>query len=95
MYPESIPVYAPGVFRRGAAKAFALKAEEQVDADLTIDAAGLHTLRGRVYDGTDRHLPSGLILQLQEAGSTDIARFVEGEEEARFRFMTCPPGSMC
>ena len=95
VWPEIIPVYAPGVFRRDEAKVFALEAEEQVDTDLTIDTAGLHLLQGRVYAGSDRHVPSGVIAQLREA----IQRIPRASRRARqtvcFRFTTCRPESMC
>ncbi len=92
LYPEMILVYTPGVFRRGAAKVFALEAEDQVEADLTIDTAGLHTLRGRAYVGKDGHVPSGLILELREAGSADMARSAEGEADGSFQLHDLPAG---
>lgn len=92
MYPEMIPVYAPATFRRKNAKVFEIRGDERiVDADLTIDPNGLHTLRGRVLAADDHHAPPTMI-RLKEEGAKDVPRFVETEDDGSFQVNYLPSG---
>jgi hypothetical protein len=92
MYPEMIFVYGPKAFRRKDARVFDIRGDEQItDADLTIDPDGLHTLKGRILAGEDRHAPSAMV-RLREDGAKDMIRFVEIEDDGSFQINYLPPG---
>ena len=94
IYPELIPVFAPGTFRRKDARIFEIRGDEQItDADLKIDPDGLHTLKGRVLTAQDRHAPNGAMVQLRENGEKGAGRFAEIENDGSFQFRYLPPGS--
>jgi hypothetical protein len=93
-FPEMTMVYGPGVFRRSDAKVFEIRGSEQVmNADVKIDPSGLHTLRGRVLAGEDRHVPSQAIVRLQGNGGQDVGRFVVVKEDGSFQIDYLLPGS--
>jgi hypothetical protein len=92
-YPEMTMVYEPGVFRRKNAKVFEIRGEEEVtDADLKIDPSGLHTVRGKVLAGEDRHVPSQAMIRVREDGK-DIDRLVMIEDDGSFQIDYVPSGS--
>jgi hypothetical protein len=92
MYPNMTTVYGPGVFRRGEAKVFEISGDEQVtDADVKIDISGLHTIRGRVLAGADRHVPSQAMVSLKEGGR-DL-QLATMEEDGSFQINYVPSGS--
>ena len=91
-YPGMTAVYEPGVFRLKDATVFDIRGEEQVmNADLMIDPNGLHTVKGKVVAGEDRHVVQA-ILSVQEDGK-DIARFAPTEEDGSFQIDYLPSGS--
>jgi hypothetical protein len=93
MYPEMIPVYSPGVFRRSDGRVFDIHEDEQItDADLTIDPGGLHTITGVIVAGPDHHNPNGVIVQFREDGVKQIARFVEALSDGSFQINFLPSG---
>lgn len=93
MYPEMTPVYAPGVFRRRDAKIFEIHGDEEITGvDLKIDPTGLHTVKGRVLLGEDRHVPDQAIIRVQQDGN-DIGLFTNLEENGSFQINYIPPGS--
>ena len=86
-------VYGPGVFRRGDAKVIEIRGNEQVmDADVKLDPGGLHTVKGRVLAGEDRHAPSQAMIRLREDGK-NISRFAMIEGDGSFQIDYLPPGS--
>ena len=92
--PEIIGIYAPGVFRQDAAKVFEISSGEQLaDADVTIDTAGLHTLRGRAFAARDHHAPSGLTVQLCYGSPKTLMRFVSSDADGSFQVNALPAGS--
>ncbi len=94
LYPEMIAIYEPGVFRRGAARVFEIRGDEQIlGADLKMDPSGLHTLTGRVLAAGDRHAPSGVLVLLREPGMSDVSRSVDIEDDGSFEIHYLPPGS--
>ena len=93
MFPNMTTVYGPGVFRRGEAKVFEIRGDEQVtDADVKIDINGLHTIRGRVLAGADRHVPSQAMVRLKEGGR-DLPQLASTEEDGSFQINYVPSGS--
>lgn len=69
MYPNLATVYAPGVFRRSDARVFEIRGDEEIsDADLKLDPSGLHSVKGRVLAGEDRHVPSQAMIRVKENG---------------------------
>jgi hypothetical protein len=94
VYPEMIQVYEPGVFRLKDARVFDIHGDEQVmDADLKIDPGGLHTLRGKVLAGEDRHAPNGAMVRMREVGAKEVGRFVEIEDDGSFQINYLPAGN--
>jgi hypothetical protein len=92
-YPNMTTVYGPGVFRREEARVFEIRGEEQVtDADLKIDISGLHTIKGRVLAGEDRHVPSQAMLRLKQGGR-DLPQFATIEDDGSFEIDYVPSGS--
>jgi hypothetical protein len=92
-YPNLTTVYVPGVFRRGDAKVFEIRGEEQVtDANIKIDMSGLHTIRGRVSAGEDHHVPSQAAVRLKE-GERDLPQLAMTEEDGSFQINYVPSGS--
>jgi hypothetical protein len=86
MYPEMIPVYAPGSFSVKGAKAFEIHGEEQVTgADLTVDPSGVHSVRGKVVVAEDRHVPPFANLFLRHVGSAGLPRGIDVEEDGTFQ----------
>ena len=86
MYPEMIPVYAPGSFSVKGAKAFEIHGEEQVTgADLTVDPSGVHSVRGKVVVAGDRHVPPFANLFLRYVGSAGLPRGIDVEEDGTFQ----------
>jgi len=93
MFPEGIAVYAPETFRRKDAKVFEIHGDEQItDADLTIDASSLHTLRGRVLVAEDRHVPA-TIIRLKDDKDPLASRVAEIEDDGTFQINYLPSGS--
>ncbi|MEI9980872.1 MAG: carboxypeptidase-like regulatory domain-containing protein [Edaphobacter sp.] len=92
MIPNITTVYGPGVFRRGEAKVFEIRGDEQVtDADVKIDMSGLHTIRGKVLAGEDRQVPSQVMVRLKEGGR-DLPQLATTEEDGSFQIYV-PSGS--
>jgi hypothetical protein len=93
IYPNVTAVYGPGVFRRKDAKVFELHDEEQVtNADVKLDPSGLHTVKGKILEGEDHHVPSQAMLRLLE-GETDAGQFSMMENDGSFQFDYVPSGS--
>jgi hypothetical protein len=92
IYPNMTTVYGPGVFRREEAKVFEIRGEEQVtDADLKIDISGVHTIKGRVLAGEDRHVLSQAIIRLKQGGR-DLPQFATIEDDGSFEIDYVPSG---
>jgi hypothetical protein len=93
IYPNMTTVYGPGVFRREEAKVFEIRGEEQVtDADLKIDISGLHTIKGRVLAGEDRHVLGQAIIRLKQDGR-DLPQLAMMENDGSFEIDYVPSGS--
>jgi hypothetical protein len=93
IYPNMTTVYGPGVFRRREAKVFEIRGQEQVtDADVKIDMSGLHTIRGRILAGEDRHTPSQAMIRLKEDGR-DLPLLATMEDGGSFQINYLPSGS--
>jgi hypothetical protein len=92
-YPNMTTVYGPGVFRREEAKVFEIRGEEQVtDADLKIDISGVHTIKGRVLAGEDRHVLGQAIIRLKQGGR-DLPQLAGIEADGSFQIDYVPSGS--
>jgi hypothetical protein len=92
-YPEMTTVYGPGVFRRDLAKVVEIRGNEQeTNANINVDLSGLHTVRGRVLAGEDRHVPSQAMVRLLDAGG-NVSKFVMIEQDGAFQVDYLPPGS--
>jgi Carboxypeptidase regulatory-like domain len=93
LFPEMTIAYAPGVFRRNLAKVVQIQGSEQVaDVDIKLDPGGLHTVRGRVLAGEDRHVPGMAMVRLREEGG-NVAKFVTTNGDGTFLIHDVPPGS--
>jgi hypothetical protein len=93
IYPNMTTVYGPGVFRREEAKVFEIRGEEQVtDADLKIDISGVHTIKGRLLAGEDRHVLGQAIIRLKQGGR-DLPQLVGIEADGSFEIDYVPSGS--
>ena len=93
LYPEITPVYEPGVFRRSDAKVFEIHGSEQVlNADLKVDPSGLHTVRGKVLAGENRHVPTQAMVRIREDGGQDVGKFILIEQDGSFQFDYLLPG---
>jgi hypothetical protein len=93
-YPEMTTVYAPGVFRRNDARVFDISGSEQVmNADIKVDPSGLHTVRGKVLAGEDRHVPSQAMVRIREDGGKDVGKSVMIEDDGSFQFDYLLPGN--
>jgi len=92
-YPNMTTVYSPGVYRRKEAKVFDIRGDEQVtNADMIVDPNGLHTVKGRIVAGEDRHVPSQALIRLREDGK-DTGRLVMIEDDGSFEIDYVPPGT--
>ena len=95
--PQPMTVYEPGVFRRKDAKVFEIHADEQLlDADIKVDPSGLHTVRGRLVAGDDRHAPKQATVQLRESGSTDLrdmGDLAQSAPDGSFQIANVPAGT--
>jgi hypothetical protein len=86
-------VFAPGVFRWKDAKIFDIRGDEQItDVDLNIDPGDLHSVRGRILAGQDRHAPGGGMVLLEEDGAGVESRLAELEDDGSFELHFLPPG---
>jgi hypothetical protein len=93
-YPEMTVIYLPGVFRRSDARIFQIRGSTQVmNADLKVNTAGLHAVKGRLFAGEDRHVPSRATVRLSENGGKDVGKFVAVEEDGSFQFDYLLPGN--
>jgi hypothetical protein len=93
IYPNMTTVYGPGVFRREEAKVFEIRGEEQVtDADLKIDISGVHTIKGRVLAGEDRHVLGEAMIRLKQGGR-DLPQLAWIEADGSFEIDYVPSGS--
>ena len=94
--PNGIPnladVYAPGVFRRSDARVFEVRGDEEIsDADLKLDPSGLHTVKGRVLAGEDRHVLRQAMIRIKENEKLD--RVSTLEPDGYFEIAYLPSGT--
>jgi hypothetical protein len=93
LFPEVIVVYGPGIFRRKDARVIEIVGDEQItDADIKIDMEGLRSVRGKVLAEQDRHPPNGVMIQLRDDGSKQLARFEDVDADGSFQISLVPSG---
>jgi hypothetical protein len=92
-FPNLATVYAPGVFRRTDARVFEIRGEEEItDADLKLDPSGLHSVKGRIVAGEDRHVPSQAMISIKENGKR-LDRMSMLEPDGSFEVDYLPSGT--
>jgi len=93
-YPELTVVYAPSAFRRRDARIFTVQGCHQAaNADIKIDPSGLRAVQGRVLAEGDRHVPSRVMVRIEEDGGNDIGKFVTVAADGSFTIDHLLPGA--
>lgn len=87
-------VYAPGAFRRSAAKPLTLSAgEERTDEDITFDLGSTHTVSGRVTSAEDHHGLSRGTVELTDADDKTFSRSAGLDADGNFSVTFVPAGT--
>jgi hypothetical protein len=87
-------VFAPAAFHQADAKTITLHAgEERGDVEMTINVAGMHSVRGRVASVEDHHGINAGWVKLEDTEDKEFSRTTSIDANGEFNVTFVPPGT--